>query len=47
MPIEAKVKEELADMQRIAEPTEKGIMLMLYLLRKQMFVDGMVFLEEG
>jgi hypothetical protein len=40
MPIESQIKEELADIQTIVEPTEKGIVLMLYLMRKQMFLDG-------
>jgi hypothetical protein len=40
MPIESQIKEELADIKAITNPTEKGILLMLYLLRKQMFVDG-------
>ncbi len=40
MPIESRIKEELADIQAVENPTEKGIVLMLYLMRKQMFVDG-------
>ena len=40
MPIESQIKEELADIHSIADPTEMGISLMLYLMRKQMFVDG-------
>jgi len=40
MPIESQIKEELADIQALANPTEQGIMLMLYLMRKQMFLDG-------
>lgn len=40
MPIESQIKEELADILATAEPTEKGIVLMLYMMRKQMFVDG-------
>jgi hypothetical protein len=40
MPIESQIKEQLADIQAGTNPTEKGIVLMLYLMRKQMFVDG-------
>jgi len=40
IPIESQIKEELADIQSITNPTDKGISLMLYLMRKQMFVDG-------
>ena len=40
MPIESQIKEELADIQQMANPTDKGITLMLYLMRKQMFLDG-------
>lgn len=40
MPIESQIKEELLDIQAMACPTEKAITLMLYLMRKQMFVDG-------
>ena len=40
MPIESQIKEELADILAIADATEKGIAIMLYLMRKQMFVDG-------
>jgi Fic family protein len=40
MPIESQIKEQIADIQAIDSPTEKGIMLMLYLMRKQVFLDG-------
>ena len=40
MPIESQIKEEIADVFTIAEPTERAITLMLYLTRKQMFLDG-------
>ena len=40
MPIESQIKEELADIQEILCPTEMAITLMLYLMRKQMFLDG-------
>jgi Fic family protein len=40
MPIESQIKEELADIQKIDSPTERAIRLMLYCMRKQMFLDG-------
>ena len=40
MPIESQIKEELADILAIESQTSKAITLMLYLMRKQMFVDG-------
>jgi len=40
IPIEPQIKEELADISTINSPTYKGITLMLYLMRKQMFLDG-------
>lgn len=40
MPIEAKIKEELAEIQQIQNATEQAITLMLYLMRRQMFLDG-------
>jgi len=40
MPIESQIKEELADIQSMTDPTDRGISLMLYLMRKQLFVDG-------
>ena len=40
MPIESQIKEELGKVQEIEEPTDRAITLMLYLMRKQMFLDG-------
>ena len=40
MPIESQIKEEIADVLSIAEPTDRAITLTLYLMRKQMFLDG-------
>jgi len=40
MPIESQIKEQLADMLAIESPTKRAIMLMLYLMRKQIFLDG-------
>lgn len=40
MPIESQIKEELARVLEIADPTDRAITLTLYLVRKQMFLDG-------
>jgi hypothetical protein len=40
MPIESLIREELADILAGDSPTEKGITVMLWLMRRQMFVDG-------
>lgn len=40
MPIESQIKEEIAEVLEIEEPTERAITHMLYLMRKQMFLDG-------
>ena len=40
MPIESQIKEQLADVLSIESPTERAIMLTLYLMRKQIFLDG-------
>lgn len=40
IPIESKIKEEIADMQNIESPTERAISLMLHCMRRQMFLDG-------
>ncbi len=40
LPIESIIKEELADILTIESPTERAITLMLYCLRKQIFLDG-------
>lgn len=39
-PIESQIKEELGDIEKISNPTERAITLMLYGMRKQMFLDG-------
>ena len=40
IPIESQIKEELSGICRIKNPTDMAITLMLYLMRKQMFLDG-------
>lgn len=40
MPIESQIKEELTKINTIENIIEKAITLMLYLMRKQMFLDG-------
>lgn len=40
LPIEAQIKEDIADIHLIGEPTERAITLTLYLMRKQIFLDG-------
>ncbi|HZK85236.1 MAG TPA: Fic family protein [Desulfosporosinus sp.] len=40
LPIVAIIKEELADVLKIESPTERAITLMLYCMRRQMFLDG-------
>lgn len=40
LPIESQIKEELESIQAITSPTERSITLMLYLMRKQIFLDG-------
>ncbi|MDR1754102.1 MAG: Fic family protein [Eubacterium sp.] len=40
IPAETQVRKELDDIKRIPNPTDRGITLMLYCMRKQMFVDG-------
>ena len=40
MPMEAQIKEQIAEVLKIEEPTERAITHMLYLMRKQMFLDG-------
>ncbi len=39
-PIESQIREELLGIHNIENPTDKAITLMLYLMRKQMFLDG-------
>lgn len=40
IPIESQIKEELSEIHNIESPTNRAITLMLYLMRKQMFLDG-------
>lgn len=40
MPIESQIKEDLLEIQAIPEPTDRALTLMLYIMRKQMFLDG-------
>ena len=40
MPIEAQIKEQLGDIFSIDGTTDKALTLMLWLMRKQMFMDG-------
>ena len=40
IPIESQIKEELSGIYGIENSTDKAITLMLYLMRKQMFLDG-------
>jgi len=40
IPIESIIKEELEDISKIESPTERAITLMLYCMRRQMFLDG-------
>ncbi len=40
IPIESQIKEELSGIHDIENPTDRAITLMLYLMWKQMFLDG-------
>lgn len=40
MPIESQIKEELEEIMRINSPTDRALTLLLYIVRKQMFLDG-------
>lgn len=40
LPIESKIKEEIAVIKDISNPTEQAITMMLHLMRRQMFGDG-------
>lgn len=40
IPDEEKIREKLAEIHEIPEPTERAINLMLYIMRCQMFLDG-------
>lgn len=40
MPIESQIKEQMEEINQISDPTDRAIQMMLYLMRKQMFLDG-------
>ena len=40
MPIESQIKEDLLEIRAMPEPTDRALTLMLYVMRKQMFLDG-------
>ena len=40
MPIESQIKEDLLEIRKIPESTDRALTLMLYIMRKQMFLDG-------
>lgn len=40
MPLESQIKEQLMEISALESPTDMAITLMLYLMRKQMFLDG-------
>ena len=40
IPMESQIKEEMAEIVKIDSPTDRALTLMLYLVRKQMFLDG-------
>lgn len=40
MPIESQIKEQLADVLKIKNATDKALTIMFYCMRKQMFFDG-------
>ena len=40
MPIEFQIKEEMAEIGQIENPTDRALTMMLYLVRKQMFLDS-------
>ena len=40
MPIESQIKEEMEEIGKMNNPTDKALTMMLYLVRKQMFLDG-------
>jgi len=40
LPIEAQIKDEIASIISLSNPTDRAVTLMLYLMRKQMFIDG-------
>lgn len=40
MPVESEIRKQLMNINRISNPVERSITLMLYCMRSQMFVDG-------
>lgn len=40
MPIESQIKEQMEEINQISDATDRAIHMMLYLMRKQMFLDG-------
>ena len=40
MPTESQIKEEMAEIGQIENPTDRALTMMLYLVRKQMFLDS-------
>ena len=40
LPVESEIKEEIHEILTIREPTDRATTLMLYLMRRQMFLDG-------
>ena len=40
MPIESQIKEQMGEINQIENPTDRALTMMLYLVRKQMFLDG-------
>lgn len=40
MPIKSQIKEDLLEIRAMPEPTDRALTLMLYIMRKQMFLDG-------
>jgi len=40
MPVESRIKEEMTEINQISNPTDRALTMMLYLVRKQMFLDG-------
>lgn len=40
MPIESQIKEDLLAIRAMPEPTDRALTIMLYIMRKQMFLDG-------
>lgn len=40
MPIESQIKEDLLEIRAMPDPTDRALTMMLYIMRKQMFLDG-------